>query len=103
MHSQNLKRQAKEERRNGPLSLERTTPERAVGKIYQSYNINHLPNPSAFLENAAKALERYPVEVLHRLADPAEGILSKAKFPPTISELVAEAESYIKQTSRNFV
>ena len=103
MPSQNWKQQAKDERRNGPLTLERTTPERAVAKIYQSYNINHLPNPSAFLENAVKALENYPVEVLHKLADPSKGILTKAKFPPTISELVAEASSYMKKTSKNFV
>jgi len=103
MPSRNWKQQAKDERRNGPLSLERTTPERAVAKIYNCYNLNHIPNPSLLLENAAKALERYPAEVLHKLADPAGGILTKAKFPPTISELVAEAESYIKQTSKNFV
>ena len=108
MHSQDLKKQAKGEKRSGGSNTAQNTelsltPEQAVRKIMRCYNLNHIPNPSLMMENAAEALGKFPPEVLQRLSDPAEGILAKAKFPPTISELVSEAESYMKRISKNFV
>jgi hypothetical protein len=79
------------------------TSEECVKKIMYSFNLNNLTDPTTFLRNAAEALERFPPDVLRRLSDPSLGILTKAKFPPTISELVKEAESYMKRSSRNFV
>jgi hypothetical protein len=96
------------ERRSGGRSTAQSTasfltPEQAVKKIMQNYSLNHMSNSEMFLKNAAEALERFPPDALHRLSSPVSGIVTKCKFPPTISEMVAEADRYMRPTSKNFV
>jgi hypothetical protein len=79
------------------------TPEEAIGTVMAAFPMSNVPNPQKFVEMAVAALERFQPQTLAKLADPSKGILSKAKFIPSIAELISECEKIERKGSKNFV
>ena len=65
---------------------------RAVKAIVASYRVADLAEPAIFIAGAVTAIEDFPSVVIDRLGSFKAGIVRKAKFMPTIAEMVAWCE-----------
>lgn len=62
--------------------------------LFASYRKADFDDPDAFINVLGSALEDYSVEVIEYVTNPKTGIQRRSKFPPTVSEIVAECEQH---------
>lgn len=63
--------------------------------IFSAYRTDQYSDPEGYMASLGAVLEQYPNDVIVYVTDPRTGIQRKAKWPPTISEIVEACDERV--------
>lgn len=69
--------------------------------LFSAYRIDQFGDPEGFKNQLGAVLEQYPDDVILHVCDPRTGIQRRAKFPPTISEMVEACNERVAELKRH--
>lgn len=68
--------------------------------IFSAYRRDDFADPDGFAVQLGAVLEQYPDDVIRFVTSPRTGIQRKAKFPPTIAEIVEMCDAEVARIAR---
>lgn len=69
--------------------------------LFSAYRIDQFGDPEGFKNQLGAVLEQYPDDVILHVCDPRTGIQRRARFPPTISEMVEACNERVAELKRH--
>ena len=73
---------------------------RSARAIFSCYRRDDFADAEGFLLQLGTVFDRYPAEVVEAVSSPLTGIQRRAKFPPTIAEIVEACEAEAARLAR---